>query len=54
MYKQKDWIQSKIDNKDQEMIQSSTTPDPGYHMAKYQKYNKHHPQEPRGQPLPIR
>ena len=26
--------QSKKDGKDQEMIQSSTTPDPGYHMEK--------------------
>ena len=26
----------------QETIQSSTTPDPGYHMRKKQKYNKHH------------
>ena len=25
---------SKKDGKDQEMIQSSTTPDPGYHMGK--------------------
>ena len=26
--------QSKKDGKDQETIQSSTTPDPGYHMGK--------------------
>ena len=31
------------------MIQSSTTPDQGYHVGKQQKYNKHHQQEPRGQ-----
>ena len=45
---------SKKDGKDQEMIQSSTTPDPGYHMGKLQKYNKHHQQEPRGQAFPSR
>ena len=27
-------VQSKKDGKDQELIQSSTTPDPGYHMEK--------------------
>ena len=27
-------IQSKKDDRDQEMKQSSTTPDPGYHMGK--------------------
>ena len=27
-------LQSKKDGKDQETIQSSTTPDPGYHMGK--------------------
>ena len=32
----KDINQSKKDGKDQEMIQSSTTPDPGYHMGKKQ------------------
>ena len=32
----------KKDDKDQETIQSSTTPDPGYNMGKYQKYNKRH------------
>ena len=36
---------SKKYGKDQETIQSSTTPDPGYHMGKQQKYNKHHQQE---------
>ena len=38
-------IVSKKDDKDQETIQSSTTPHPGYHMGKYQKYNKHYQQE---------
>ena len=45
---------SKKDGKDQEKIQSSTTSDQGYHMGKKQKYNKHHQQEPRGQPFPSR
>ena len=30
---------SKKDGKDQESIQSSTTPDPGYHMGKWQQLN---------------
>ena len=30
---------SKNGGKDQESIQSSTTPDPGYHMGKLQKHN---------------
>ena len=42
-------IQSKKDSKDQELIQSSTTPVPGYQMGKKQNDNKHHKQEPRGQ-----
>ena len=35
--------------KDQESIQSRTTPDPGYHMGKWQNTIKHHKQERRGQ-----
>ena len=46
--------QSKKGGKDQETIKSRTTSDPRYHMGKLQKYNKHHQQEPRGQPFPIR
>ena len=34
-------LESKKYGKDQETIQSSTTPDPGYHMEKKQEYNKH-------------
>ena len=30
-------VQSKKGDKDQESIQWSTTPDPGYHMGKWQK-----------------
>ena len=37
----KQLLESKKDGKDQEKIQSSTAPDPGYHMGKYQEYNKH-------------
>ena len=32
-------MESKKDGKDQKTIQSSTTPDPGYHMGNEQKYN---------------
>ena len=46
-------VQCKKGGKDQESIQSSTTPDPGYHMERWQKH-KHHKQEPRGQPFPSR
>ena len=31
--------QSKKDGKDQESLQSSTTPDKDYHMGKWQNYN---------------
>ena len=43
---------SKKDSKGQKTIQSSTTPVPGYKMEKYQNNNKHHKQEPGGQPFP--
>ena len=33
------YIKSKKGGKDQESIQSSSLPDPGYHMGKCQKYN---------------
>ena len=42
---------SKKDGKDQKTIQSSTITDPGYHMGKWQKYNKHHQQEV--SPFPV-
>ena len=32
--------QSKKGGRDQESTQSSITPDPGYHMGKWQKHNK--------------
>ena len=38
-----DWlIQSKKDDKDQESIQSSTTPDPGYHWECNKLTVRHH------------
>ena len=36
--------QAKEEGKDQESIQSSTKPDPGHHLGKWQKI-KHHTQE---------
>ena len=45
---------SKKGSKDQELIQSSTTPDTGYHMAKRQNTIKHHKREPIGQPFPSK
>ena len=42
----------KTEGKYQKSIQSSTTPDPGHHIGKQQKYNKKsHTREPRGQPF---
>ena len=40
--------------KDQESIQSSTTPDPGYLWESDNFTNRHHKREPRGQPFPSR
>ena len=45
---------SKKESKNQESIQSSTTPFPGYQMGKYQNRNKNHTQEPRGQQATAR
>ena len=45
-----DWlIQSKKDGKDQESIQSSTTPDPGYQCESNKLTVRHHKREQRGQ-----
>ena len=45
-----DWlIQSKKDGKDQESIQSSTTPDPGYQWESNKLTVRHHKRELRGQ-----
>ena len=46
-------IESKTDGKDQDAMQSCTTPDPGYHMGKKQKYSKHHQHEPKVSPFPA-
>ena len=43
--------QSKRAGKDQESIQSSTTPDPGYQWESDNVTIRHHKQEPRGQPF---
>ena len=47
-------MQSKLGCKDQEMIQSSTTPDPGYQWKSDKFTVRHHKQEPRGQSFPSR
>ena len=45
-----DWlIQSKKDDKDQESIQSSTTPDPGYQWESNKLTVRHHKRELRSQ-----
>ena len=41
----------KLGCKDQESIQSSTTPDPGYQWESDKLTVGHHKREPRGQPL---
>ena len=46
-----DWHQSKKESKDQELIQSSTTPDPGYQWESNNVPIRHHKREPRGQPF---
>ena len=43
------FIQSKKDGKDQESIQSSTTPDPGYQWESNKLTVRHHKRELRGQ-----
>ena len=47
-------LQSKKEGKNQESIQSSTTPDPGYQWESDNVTIRHHKQEPRGQPFPSR
>ena len=41
-------------DKDQELIQSSSTPDPEYRKGSDKNTMKHHKQEPRGQPFPSK
>ena len=45
---------SKKGCKDQESIQSSTTPDPGYQWESDKLTVPHHKREPRGQPFPSK
>ena len=45
---------SKKEGKDQESIQSSSTPDPGYQWESNKLTIRHHKREPRGQPFPSR
>ena len=40
-------------SKDQESIQSSTTPDPGYQWESDKVTVRHHKREPGGQPFPA-
>ena len=42
------------DGKDQESLQSSTTPDPGYQWENDNVTTRHHKREPRGQSFPSR
>ena len=45
---------SKKEGKDQESIQSSTIPDPGYQWESNTLTIRHHKREPRGQSFPSR
>ena len=45
---------SKKEGRDQESIQSSTIPDPGYQWESDNFTIRHHKREPRGQPFPSR
>ena len=46
-------MKSKKGGKDQESIQSSTTPDPGYQWESDQLTVRHHKREPNSQPFPA-
>ena len=48
------YMQSKKGGKDQELIQSSTTPDTGYHVGSDKNTIKHYKRELRGQLFPSR
>ena len=48
-----DFKRSKQGCKDQESIQSSTTPDPGYQWESDKLTDLHHKREPRGQSFPA-
>ena len=49
-----DQCQSKREGKDQESIQSSTTPDTGYQWESNKLTIRHHKREPRGMTFPSR
>ena len=53
-YTFKSYYKSKKEGKDQEFIQSSTTPDPGYQRESNNLKIRHHKREPRGHPSPSR
>ena len=44
---------NKKKGKDQELIQPSTSPDPGYQWERDNVTIRHHKREPRGQPFPA-
>ena len=48
------WPKSKKEGKDQESIQSSTTPDPGYQWESDNFTKRQHKRGPRGQTFPSR
>ena len=48
------YYKSDKDGKDQESLQSSTTPDPGYQWENDNVTTRHHKREPRGQSFPSR
>ena len=48
------YCKSKKEGKDQESIQSSTTPDPGYQRESSKLTIRHHKREARGQPFSSR
>ena len=45
------FYESKKEGKDQESIQLSTIPDPGYQLESNKLIIRHQKQEPRGQPI---
>ena len=48
------YYKSNEDGKDQESLQSSTTPDPGYQWENDNVTTRHHKREPRGKSFPSR
>ena len=52
--RKEDGTQCEKEGKDQESIQLSTTPGPGYQWESNNFTIRHHKREPRGQPFPSR